>query len=92
MAAKDIEAAVGKIRVMDPTKPPTFDVYMTFDGGRRGIIMYPCRNFELLNINMIAPDDRIRWMGESHSSLPADRENLIDIFSDFSPLVVSILR
>lgn len=89
--ASEVNAAIGKTRIMDPDRPPSVDLYLAGDGSRRGIIMYPCRQYEVLNINCIAPDSMVRWPAEASPNMPADLKNLTEIFSDFGFTCKSLL-
>jgi len=69
---------------------PTDGYLRIIIGSDRRIVIYPCRNFELLNIACIHPDeiqDNVReWNSQSTV------EEMLETYKDFSPQILNILK
>ncbi|RAL01833.1 FAD/NAD(P)-binding domain-containing protein [Aspergillus ibericus CBS 121593] len=79
--------------VLDPTKPGTLIGIYAFDPTERRVILYPCRNYEILNFVALVPDNMLKEPPPSDSwSAPGDREELISLFEDFPDWVVKYFR
>jgi salicylate hydroxylase len=63
------------------------------DGSKRGVVIYPCRHFELVNVLCFVPDDRLKTKATRSWSAPGDRDEMLSLFShDFPAWVVQYLR
>lgn len=83
---------LGKVPgVVDSSKPVSINMYNAFDESCRSIVMYPCRNFELLNCVCICRDDAIAGETTESWSAAGDLQELLSIFSDFPAHVLDIL-
>jgi len=68
------------------------NVFLGGDGSRKSVVVYPCRNFELLNVACCVPDDLL--MGESIESWRAAGEvaEMLTQFEDFPRWILDIMR
>jgi salicylate hydroxylase len=71
-------------RLLDPTQICVLDVHINPDGSNRSVVMYACRNFELVNFVCIAPDSCIKAQTTESWSATGTNEDLLDAFDDFS--------
>jgi salicylate hydroxylase len=76
---------------MDQTQPGASEIHLSMDGSTRSVIMYPFRDFELLNIGCIVPDTILQSPTTESWSAEGTREDLLRCFDDFSPQVRAIL-
>lgn len=90
--AEYVEEVAGKLRVMDPERPPCLDHYLALDGSKRKIVMYPCRNFKLLNAICMAPKLLVSGTAGEPWGMLGDGNHLADCFSDFGEPCQAILR
>ncbi|BCR98806.1 uncharacterized protein AKAW2_40489A [Aspergillus luchuensis] len=91
---KVIELHNGEVpEIMDSSKSGTlFGVY-ALDPTERRVIMYPCRNYEILNFAVLAPDNMLKTPASSDSwSAPGDRDEMISLFTDFPDWVLKYFR
>jgi salicylate hydroxylase len=54
--------------------------------------MYPCRDFQLLNFVCIVPDETLRAETTESWTAAGDKDELLSIFEDFPPWVLSYLK
>lgn len=71
-------------RVIDSTKPASLDVHLALDVSNRSIVMYPCRDYKLLNFVCIAPDANIKAKTTESWSATGSQEDLLETFEGFS--------
>lgn len=81
-----------ELRVMDATREATLDIYLSADGTNRSVIMYPCRDFQTLNVGCITPDEILQSPTTESWSAEGSREDLLRCFNSFSPAILDILR
>lgn len=63
------------------------------DGSKRGMVIYPCRKFELVNFLCFVPDNRLKGESTRSWSAPGDHNELVSHFGDdFPDWVVDCLR
>ena len=77
---------------MDRTKPACFEVVFSFDSSDRSVVMYPCRDFELLNIVAIVLDERLKSRTTESWRATGDVQEMLDCFGDFPNWTQDILR
>lgn len=73
-------------RLLDSTQLASLDVHFAVDGSNRSIVLYPCRNFELLNFVCIAPDSWIKAPTTESWSTTGTNKDLLNTFKDFTYL------
>ncbi|KAK2041367.1 FAD/NAD(P)-binding domain-containing protein [Colletotrichum somersetense] len=73
------------------SRPVCLSMVYAFDGSMRSVVMYPCRDFQLLNFVCITPDARLKNRSVESWSASGDKEELLDIFSDFPDWVLGHL-
>ncbi|KAK4554627.1 hypothetical protein LTR86_008129 [Recurvomyces mirabilis] len=78
--------------VLDPSRPVTLDVYIAFDQSERSIVLYPCRDHELINFVCIAPDGMLGKQTTESWTAEGDRTDLLRCFSDFGPFMTALLE
>lgn len=81
-----------ELRVMDSTREATLDIYLSTDGTNRSVIMYPCRDFQTLNVGCITPDEILQSPTTESWSAEGSREDLLRCFNCFSPAILDVLR
>ncbi|PYI26518.1 FAD/NAD(P)-binding domain-containing protein [Aspergillus indologenus CBS 114.80] len=95
-------AALGAWPVnLDRTQPGCITTVFAFDATERRVVIYPCRDFEVLNFAVIVPDGMLwpataakigigaeggRWSAE------AEKDELVEHFRDFPDWVGEYLR
>lgn len=91
---KVIELHNGEVpEIMDSSKPGTLIGVYALDPTERRVIMYPCRNYEILNFAVLAPDNMLKAPASSDSwSAPGDKDEMISLFTDFPEWVVKYFR
>jgi salicylate hydroxylase len=61
LQAGAIKEATGELPdLLQANKPVCLSMVHSFDGTKRSIVMYPCRNFQLLNFVCIVPDEMLK--------------------------------
>ncbi|GLA77082.1 hypothetical protein AtubIFM55763_008964 [Aspergillus tubingensis] len=88
---KVIELHNGEVpEIMDSSRPGTLLGVYALDPTERRVIMYPCRNYEILNFAVLAPDNMLKTPASSDSwSAPGDRDEMISLFTDFPDWVLN---
>ncbi|KAJ2892505.1 hypothetical protein MKZ38_009697 [Zalerion maritima] len=81
-----------EIRILDKSKPAMLEMVFAFDPSKRSVVMYPCRNYELLNIVVIAPDTILKAEATEFWSAPGDREEMLSCFEDYPSWVLDLLK
>ncbi|OJJ95393.1 hypothetical protein ASPACDRAFT_64310 [Aspergillus aculeatus ATCC 16872] len=82
---------------LDRTQPGCITTVFAFDATERRVVIYPCRDFEVLNFAVIVPDAML-WrstaakLATSNWSAEADKEELVEHFRDFPDWVGDYLR
>ena len=88
-----IQNALGKIpELLQTDKPPCLAQVFAADDTSRRMVIYPCRNFEILNFVCIVPDERLKTKTTESWSAPGSREELLDNFLDFPEWTLQFLR
>ncbi|KAK3669946.1 hypothetical protein LTR78_010197 [Recurvomyces mirabilis] len=77
---------------LDQARPVTLDVYIAFDQSERSIVLYPCRDHELINFVCIAPDSMLGKQTTESWTAEGDRADLLRCFSDFGPFMTALLE
>jgi len=78
--------------MLDSKNPVGLFMVYSFDASKRSVVMYPCRNFELLNFVCICPDSSLNSESSESWTAPGDRDELLHIFKDFPEWVLRLLR
>lgn len=73
-------------KTLDSTKNAALSVHLSLDGTPRSIVVYPCRQFEVVNFGCIAPDDLIASQTTESWSAEGKLTDLLATFSDFTYL------
>ncbi|CRK48636.1 hypothetical protein BN1723_008129 [Verticillium longisporum] len=96
VSAQDAEAALGQIpewwdRSTGKGRGVVFEVG---DASNRFIVAYPLRDFEYMNLSCIFPTNPERLKSSTASTWysEGDRSEMLEVFSDFSPTLVTLLR
>lgn len=76
---------------VDRTKPVCLSMVLALDGTRRSVVMYPCRDFKLLNFVCIVSDESLKTETTESWSAAGDREEMLSLFNDFPPWVLAAL-
>lgn len=93
LQADAIENAIGELpEFLDPDKPVCLSMVHSFDGTKRSIVMYPCRDFQLLNFVCIVPDEMLKTETTESWTAAGDKDELLSIFADFPPWVLNYLK
>ncbi|KAL2837585.1 hypothetical protein BJX68DRAFT_280156 [Aspergillus pseudodeflectus] len=93
LQAGAIKDATGELpELLQADKPVCLSMVHSFDGTKRSIVMYPCRNFQLLNFVCIVPDEMLKNETTESWTAAGDKDELLSIFGDFPAWVVTYLR
>ncbi|KAL4861433.1 hypothetical protein BDV12DRAFT_191078 [Aspergillus spectabilis] len=79
-------------RTLDSTKNASLNVYLPLDGTARSIVVYPCRQYRLVNFVCIAPDDLIAAQTTESWSAEGKQADLLATFADFAYLQPALQR
>ncbi|KAL4863670.1 hypothetical protein BDV12DRAFT_206323 [Aspergillus spectabilis] len=91
--ADTIKANLSEIpEIMDSAKPASLTVVDSYNGSKRSLVIYPCRNIELLNLGCICPDDMLQESATESWMATGDKEEMVSIFHDFPEWVLRLLR
>ncbi|EMC95502.1 hypothetical protein BAUCODRAFT_25510 [Baudoinia panamericana UAMH 10762] len=71
--------------------PVSLEVFLSLDSSNRSVVMYPCRDFQLLNMACIAPDNVIGVETEESWFAKGRKTDLDRCFEDFCPEIKSLL-
>ncbi|KAH7254284.1 uncharacterized protein BKA55DRAFT_614443 [Fusarium redolens] len=89
----DIKAALKQLpQILQPGQPTCLSMVYSFDDTMRSVVVYPCRNFELLNFVCIVPDSSLKEKTTESWTASGDQEELLSLFSDFPSWVHDYLR
>jgi salicylate hydroxylase len=89
---EEILEKIPDFRILDKSKPATLEMTFSFDPSRRSAVLYPCRDFELLNFVCIVPDDILNTATTESWSAAGDIDELLSCFQDFPPWFLDILK
>lgn len=78
--------------ILQPDKPACLSMVHSFDGTMRSIVMYPCRNFQILNFVCIVPDKQLKNETTESWTASGDKAELVSLFDDFPAWVLSYLQ
>ncbi|KAL3480493.1 FAD/NAD(P)-binding domain-containing protein [Aspergillus californicus] len=93
LEAAAIKNAIGELPdSLDADKPVCLSMVYSFDSTKRSIVMYPCRNFQLLNFVCIVPDDMLKNESTESWTAAGDKDELLSVFDDFPPWVLNYLK
>ncbi|CVK96704.1 related to salicylate 1-monooxygenase [Fusarium mangiferae] len=74
----DIKAALKRLpQILQADQPTCLSMVYSFDSTMRSVVMYPCRNFELLNFVCIVPDSSLKEKTTESWTASGDKEELI---------------
>lgn len=76
-------------RAIDKTKPASLQIY---EGVGRQAVIYPCRNFDLVNVGCIASDKLIGRETTESWSATGTQEDLLKVYEGFDPTLLSIFK
>ncbi len=82
----------GLPEILQSDKPVCLTMVYSFDGSMRSIVMYPCRNFQLLNFVCITPSKNLKNGSTESWSASGDKEEMLSIFEDFPAWSLDLLR
>lgn len=78
--------------MMDRSKPVGLYVHLAMDSTNRSIVIYPCRDYNLLNFVAIVPDSMLENKSIESWSAEGSRDELVECFKDFDEETLSLLR
>lgn len=81
-----------EIRILDKSQLATLDMIFAFDSSRRSVVMYPCRNYELLNFVVITPDSILKNETTESWSAPGDLAEMLSCFEDFPSWLLDLME
>lgn len=93
LEASTLNANLGSIpEMLDPTKPVALTLVDSLDESRRSVVIYPCRDFQLLNFGCICADDLLQAETTESWTAAGDKEEMLTIFHDFPEWTLKLLR
>lgn len=82
----------GRPDILQPDRPMCLTLMFTTDGTRRGVVMYPCRSFRLLNCVCFVPDEMLKSKTTVSWSAPGDKDEMLENFQDYPGWIQDYLR
>ncbi|UPK96301.1 hypothetical protein LCI18_007236 [Fusarium solani-melongenae] len=79
-------------QILQPDQPTCLSTVYSFDETMRSVVMYPCRNFQILNFVCIVPDSSLKEETTESWTASGDRVELLSLFTDFPVWVQDYLR
>ncbi|CZR56774.1 related to salicylate 1-monooxygenase [Phialocephala subalpina] len=92
LSREEVLKASPEIRILDKSQPATLEMIFAFDPSRRSAVMYPCRNYELLNFVAIVPDSMLKTETTESWSAPGDVAEMLSCFEDFPSWLHDLMR
>lgn len=89
---EEVLEKVPNFRILDKSKPATLDMVFSFDPSQRSAVLYPCRNFDLLNFVCIVPDGILKTATTESWSATGDVDELLGAFQDFPPWLLDLFK
>ncbi|CAK7221497.1 hypothetical protein SBRCBS47491_004545 [Sporothrix bragantina] len=77
--------------LLDQSQPAALYMQSSMDAIERQVVMYPCRNFELLNIGCIVPDSILKLETTESWFSRGCKEDLLRCYHDFDEKTLKIL-
>lgn len=88
-----IQEQLGSVpELLNRDQPVCLSMVNSFDDSMRSVVMYPCRDFQLLNFVCITPDKNLKHETTESWSAPGDRDELLSIFDDFPHWILDYLK
>lgn len=78
--------------ILNRSQGATLGIILAFDLSRRSVVLYPCRNYELLNFVCIIPDTSLKAATTESWTAPGDVEELLACFTDYPEWVIGVLK
>lgn len=78
--------------ILDRTQDATLGMVLAFNPSRRCVVLYPCRNCELLNFVCIVPDTSLKATTTESLSPAGDLEELLASFTGYPEWVIGVLK
>ncbi|KAL7758410.1 hypothetical protein ACKLNR_010837 [Fusarium oxysporum f. sp. zingiberi] len=89
----EIKAALKEVpQILQPDEPTCLSMVYSFDNTMRSVVMYPCRNFEILNCVCIVLDSSLKEKATESWTASGDKEELLSLFQDFPTWVQDYIR
>ena len=93
LEAAVIRERIGKIPdFLRADKPVCLSMICSFDGTQRSIVLYPCRDFQILNFVCIVPDKMLKNETTESWTATGDKDELLALFDDFPPWALEYLQ
>lgn len=77
---------------MDKSRPAAIEAVHSFDKSTRTVVLYPCRNYELLNFAATAPDSMLKTKTTESWSATGDLAEMLSCFEDFPNWVLDLMK
>jgi salicylate hydroxylase len=87
-----VRSIAGNIDVVDRSRPATLDVHLALDPTNRSVVLYPCRDYNMVNFVCIAPDSMLGKQTTESWTADGDRQDLLRCFDDFGPYIKQFLE
>ncbi|KAK1675374.1 hypothetical protein BDP55DRAFT_768498 [Colletotrichum godetiae] len=66
--------------------------FIATDGSNRNVVVYPCRNLEVMNFACAIPDTMLRHQTEESWSKDGDVYEMLESFKDFPPWLKQLMK
>ncbi|KAK7423842.1 hypothetical protein QQZ08_008886 [Neonectria magnoliae] len=66
--------------------------FVADDGSNRNVVIYPCRNLEVLNFACAVPDTLLQQKSEQSWTMDGDLKEMLGHFKDFPPWLYAIME
>ncbi|KAF7588660.1 hypothetical protein BBP40_005411 [Aspergillus hancockii] len=93
LEAAVIKESLGEVPdFLNADKPVCLSMIYSFDGTQRSIVLYPCRDFQILNFVCIVPDKLLKNESTESWTAAGDKDELLSVFGDFPPWALNYLK
>lgn len=72
--------------------PAAVRIYLSMDGTNRSIVMYGCRNYQLVNFVCIAPERILGTETTESWTVEGKTDDLVRVFGDFNETIRKLLE
>jgi salicylate hydroxylase len=93
LEASEVLKAFGELpEVLQKDKPVCLTMLFSMNGSKRGMVLYPCRHFELLNFVCIVPDSALKGETTESWSAVGNPAEMVSLLGDFPDWAVRYMK
>lgn len=68
------------------------EIYLSMDGTARSVVMYPCRNYTILNAICLFPDEMITAEATESWTAEGNRDDMLSCIQDYHPTIKELFQ